>query len=150
MHNRLINNSILKQKSSCTGPGLDLERDLTLCPQTFVSKLQFGCLESNHTLSLGLSNFLPHTDLLIYLNVYLCFYRIGACIAVCFILADSQVFGWFRLMTVNEEVGSSVKLQVRHCQSRGEGFRLRTKASNRNPDTFTPVGALFLNQMGAQ
>lgn len=64
-----------------------------------------------------------------------------------FILTHAQVFGWLGLMTDNEEVGSGVKVGARRCQRGGEGFRLRTKASNLDPDTFTPVGALFPNQM---
>lgn len=52
-----------------------------LYTQTFVSKLQFGCGAKSRPL-FWFKYFSSHTsDPLIYLNVYLCLYRIGARIA---------------------------------------------------------------------
>lgn len=98
----------------------DWDWDFTLCPQTFVSKTLV--VESNRDLSAGLTTFPPTSDLLIYLNVYLCFYRIGARIAACcdalYPRPRAQAFGWLGLMTDNEEVGSGVKVGARALPTR--------------------------------
>lgn len=68
-----------------------------------------------------------------------------------FILTDSQVFGWFRLMTVNEEVGSGVKLWAAALPRPRRGVQSEDKGPKSESRRIRTCGSFFfffpLNQM---